>query len=65
MVRIAGRLAIRWLGSEEGMATPTIAELAVDVGLSRSSLVERFTRYLWAPPMAYLTDWRLRLAARR
>jgi transcriptional regulator GlxA family with amidase domain len=41
----------------------TIAELAVDVGLSRSSLVERFTRYLSAPPMAYLTKWRLRLAA--
>jgi AraC-like DNA-binding protein len=41
----------------------TIAELAGDVGLSRSSLVERFTRYLSAPPMAYLTGWRLRLAA--
>jgi AraC-like DNA-binding protein len=41
----------------------TIAELAMDVGLSRSSLVERFTRYLSAPPMAYLTGWRLRLAA--
>ena len=41
----------------------TIAKLAEDVGLSRSSLVERFTRYLSAPPMAYLTKWRLRLAA--
>ena len=41
----------------------TIAELAGDVGLSRSSLVERFTRDLSAPPMAYLTGWRLRLAA--
>ena len=41
----------------------TIAELAADVGLSRSALVERFTRYLSAPPMAYLTGWRLRLAA--
>jgi AraC-like DNA-binding protein len=41
----------------------TIAELAGDVGLSRSALVERFTRYLSAPPMAYLTGWRLRLAA--
>ena len=41
----------------------TIAELAVDVGVSRSALVERFTRYLSAPPMAYLTGWRLRLAA--
>ena len=41
----------------------TIAELAVDVGLSRSALVERFTRYLSVPPIAYLTGWRLRLAA--
>ena len=41
----------------------TIAELAAEVGLSRSSLVERFTRYLEEPPMAYLTGWRLRLAA--
>jgi AraC-like DNA-binding protein len=41
----------------------TIGELAVEVGLSRSALVERFTRYLGTPPMAYLTSWRLRLAA--
>ena len=41
----------------------TIAELAAEVGLSRSSLVERFNRYLAEPPMAYLTGWRLRLAA--
>jgi AraC-like DNA-binding protein len=41
----------------------TIAALATEVGLSRSSLVERFTRYLSEPPMAYLTGWRLRLAA--
>jgi transcriptional regulator GlxA family with amidase domain len=33
------------------------------VGLSRSVLVERFTRYLSVPPIAYLTGWRLRLAA--
>ena len=42
----------------------TIAELARDVGLSRSALVERFTRYLSEPPMAYLMRWRLQLAAR-
>jgi len=41
----------------------TIAELAAAVGVSRSALVERFTRYLSDPPMAYLTGWRLRLAA--
>ncbi len=43
----------------------TIAELAKEVGLSRSALVERFSRYLDEPPMAYLTRWRLQLAARR
>src|SRR4029079_18109134 len=41
----------------------TIADLAEQVGLSRSALVERFTKYLSEPPMAYLTGWRLRLAA--
>jgi len=41
----------------------TIAELAEEVGLSRSALADRFTRYLSEPPMAYLTGWRLRLAA--
>jgi AraC-like DNA-binding protein len=42
----------------------TIAELATEVGSSRSALVERFTRYLAEPPMAYLIRWRLQLAAR-
>ena len=42
----------------------TIAELAKEVGLSRSALVERFKRYLSEPPMTYLMRWRLQLAAR-
>jgi AraC-like DNA-binding protein len=41
----------------------TIADLADEVGISRSALVERFSRYLTQPPMAYLTRWRLQLAA--
>jgi AraC-like DNA-binding protein len=41
----------------------TIASLAEEVGISRSALVERFTRYLGEPPMTYLTRWRLQLAA--
>ncbi len=49
-----GRVAHAW----------TIANLAEEVGISRSALVERFTRYLAEPPMTYLTRWRLRLAAR-
>jgi AraC-like DNA-binding protein len=42
----------------------TIADLADQVGISRSALVERFTRYLSEPPMTYLTRWRLQMAAR-
>jgi AraC-like DNA-binding protein len=42
----------------------TIAELAREVGLSRSALVDRFSRYLSEPPMTYLARWRLQLAAR-
>jgi AraC-like DNA-binding protein len=42
----------------------TIADLADEVGISRSALVERFTRYLAEPPMTYLTRWRLQLGAR-
>jgi AraC-like DNA-binding protein len=49
-----GRVAHPW----------TIAALADEVGISRSALVERFTRYLSEPPMTYLTRWRLQLAAR-
>jgi AraC-like DNA-binding protein len=42
----------------------TIAALADEIGVSRSTLVERFTNYLGEPPMTYLTRWRLQLAAR-
>lgn len=42
----------------------TIAALASEVGISRSSLAERFTKYLAEPPMTYLMRWRLHLAAR-
>jgi len=48
-----GRVAHQW----------TIAGLADEVGISRSALVERFSRYLSEPPMTYLTRWRLQLAA--
>jgi AraC-like DNA-binding protein len=41
----------------------TIAQLAEAVGVSRTALVDRFSKYLAEPPMAYLTRWRLRLAA--
>ncbi len=41
----------------------TIDELTREAGLSRTALTERFTRYLGQPPMGYLKDWRLELAA--
>ena len=42
----------------------TVAELAAEVGASRSVLGERFSRFLGEPPLAYLARWRLQLAAR-
>jgi AraC-like DNA-binding protein len=41
----------------------TLATLADEVGASRSALAERFRHYLNESPMAYLTRWRLQLAA--
>ena len=42
----------------------TIAEVAHEVGLSRTVLTERFRRFLGESPMSYLVRWRLRLGAR-
>lgn len=41
----------------------TVAALAAEVGVSRASLARRFTELVGEPPMAYLTGWRLALAA--
>ena len=41
----------------------TISNLAHRVGQSRTRLAERFRHFLGAPPMAYLTQWRLKLGA--
>jgi AraC-like DNA-binding protein len=41
----------------------TVASLAEAVGVSRAALARRFTELVGEPPMAYLTDWRLTLAA--
>jgi AraC-like DNA-binding protein len=43
----------------------TVAELAAEIGTSRSVLAERFDRFLGEPPLAYLARWRLQLAARK
>jgi AraC-like DNA-binding protein len=42
----------------------TLARLATEVGASRSTLADRFTQYVGQPPMRYLTQWRMQLAAR-
>jgi AraC-like DNA-binding protein len=43
----------------------TVEKLARQVGLSRSALAERFVQVLGEPPIAYLSSWRLRLAAQK
>ncbi len=42
----------------------TLEEFAREAGLSRSVFAERFREILGAPPMTYLTTWRLQLGAR-
>ncbi|GLW27819.1 AraC family transcriptional regulator [Actinoplanes regularis] len=58
---IAGT-ALRLLHAEPA-APWTVAELARRAGVSRSLLARRFTELVGEPPMAYLTGWRLALAA--
>ena len=41
----------------------SVNELAAKVGVSRAALARRFTALVGEPPMAYLTGWRLALAA--
>ena len=41
----------------------TVAGLAAQTGASRAFLARRFTELVGEPPMAYLTGWRLALAA--
>ncbi|MGC4781600.1 AraC family transcriptional regulator [Micromonospora zamorensis] len=41
----------------------TVASLAARTGVSRAALARRFTALVGEPPMSYLTEWRLALAA--
>jgi AraC-like DNA-binding protein len=41
----------------------TLPDLAREIGTSRTVLVERFASLVGVPPMQYLTQWRLQLAA--
>jgi AraC-like DNA-binding protein len=42
----------------------TIADLAMQVGVSRAVLADRFRYYMGEPPIGYLTKWRLQLGAK-
>jgi AraC-like DNA-binding protein len=41
----------------------SLEELAREVGMSRSVLAERFNHFVGIPPMQYLAQWRMQLAA--
>jgi AraC-like DNA-binding protein len=41
----------------------SVAELADRAGVSRAAFAKRFTELVGEPPMAFLTDWRITLAA--
>jgi AraC-like DNA-binding protein len=41
----------------------TLADLARDIGMSRSVLAERFAALVGMPPMRYLANWRMQIAA--
>ncbi len=56
--------ALRLLQGEPEKAW-TVARLASNVGCSRAVLARRFHDLVGQPPMAYLTEWRLSLAADR
>jgi AraC-like DNA-binding protein len=51
---IHGRYAEPW----------TLEQLARECSMSRSAFAERFTHYVGIPPMTYLAQWRLQVAAR-
>ncbi|RCV49379.1 AraC family transcriptional regulator [Marinitenerispora sediminis] len=54
--------ALRLLHAEPA-APWTVGELARRTGVSRSTLAKRFADLLGEPPLAYLTRWRMTLAA--
>jgi AraC-like DNA-binding protein len=54
--------AIRTMQNEPGHQW-TVASLADAVGVSRATLARRFTELVGVPPMTYLTEWRIAVAA--
>jgi transcriptional regulator GlxA family with amidase domain len=45
-------------------ASWSVADLAREVGLSRSSFMDRFAQLIGIPPFRYLTQWRLEISKR-
>jgi len=43
----------------------TVEELASQAAASRSALADRFTQLVGCPPVQYLTQWRMQIAAKR
>jgi AraC-like DNA-binding protein len=43
----------------------TLEELASEAAASRSALADRFTQIVGCPPIQYLTQWRMQIAAKR
>jgi AraC-like DNA-binding protein len=43
----------------------TVEELASQAAASRSALADRFTQMVGCPPVQYLTQWRMQIAAKR
>ena len=43
----------------------TLEQLAGEIGSSRSILAQRFTELVGQPPMQYLANWRMQVAARK
>lgn len=43
----------------------TVDDLSREVGLSRSALADRFIRLIGMPPMHYLANWRMQVAAQK
>ena len=48
---------------EEPQRAWTVAELAARAGVSRAALARRFTALVGVPPLTYLTEWRMDVAA--
>jgi AraC-like DNA-binding protein len=60
--RVVGRALV--LLHEQPTRTWTVDELARSIGVSRAVLAERFSELVGCPPIQYLTQWRMQLAAR-